>query len=43
MIEGILYTCLFFGLIGALGFMYALHREIKEDEKAYRDNFLDDM
>jgi hypothetical protein len=43
MIEGILYTCLFFGLIGTLGFMYALHREIKEDEKAYRDNFLDDM
>jgi hypothetical protein len=43
MIEGILYTCLFFGLIGTLGFMYALHREIKEDEREYRDRFLDDM
>ena len=43
MIEGILYTCLFFGIIGTLGFMYALHREIKEDERAYRDRFLDDM
>ncbi len=43
MIEGILYTCLFFGLIGTLGFMYALHREIKEDEREYKDRFLDDM
>jgi hypothetical protein len=43
MVEGILYTLWVEGFIFVVYFMYRLHKEIKNDEKEYRNNFLDDM